>query len=128
MSVRGNQSELRPNLRETQAHVCQKSQGLSLRVSCGAARRCSCKTNRFCSCLMPGCAILVERTSLILFHCSAEACRVSTQLRGAGCSRKFSADSNKACPWRRTRERIRTLPLKPHYHCSIRSFGLGEPA
>src|SRR5215471_8377127 len=60
------------------------------------ARRCSCKTNRFCSCLMPGCAILVERTSLILFHCSAEACRVSTQLRGAGCSRKFSADSNKA--------------------------------
>jgi len=63
----------------------QKNRELFSKVSCAADRKSFCKTNRCCSCLTHGFASLMRRTSLILFHCCAEACRASIQLRAAGC-------------------------------------------
>src|SRR5437899_7729799 len=96
MCALGNQKELQPSLRGTQAHVSQKSRELSLKVSCAADQRYSCKTSRCCNYLTPGFASSVKRTSLILFRCCAEACRTSIQLRVAACSKRFSAGGNKA--------------------------------
>src|SRR5215472_5932133 len=111
----------------TQALGSLKSRAHSLRVSCEADRKSFCRTKRCCSYSTSGSANWAKRILPNLFHCFAGACRVSTRLRAAVCSKKFSRGGKRVQALVRRVLPTPTLPSRQRCHCSIKSSAWESP-
>src|SRR5215475_901828 len=127
MYVSGNRRRSQRSPQATRALGSPKSRAHSLRVSCEEDRKSFCRTNRCCSYSTSGSANWEKQILLILFHCYVEACRVSTRLRAAACSKKFSrGDKRVQAPVRRVLP-TPTLLSRQRCHCSIKSSACESP-
>src|SRR5215475_12722809 len=121
MYVSGNRRRWQRSSHGTQALGSPKTRAHSWRVSCEADRKSFCRTNRCCSYSTSGSANWAKRILPNLFHCFAGACRVSTRLRAAVCSKKFSRGGKRVQALVHRVLPTPTLLSRLHCHCSIKS-------